>query len=127
MHCCLTVLCAEHVRLVWFLVSLVIRVLCTPRRAQSDPCPLFSVQSNLRPPFSTHTLHWLCQEAGTSSFFCILFYLYFFPMPFYFFYVLTYLFYMIIYDSYTICTCIIKLCTMFFIFLLICYYINLYI
>ena len=27
-HCCLTVLCAEHVRLVWFLVILVIRVLC---------------------------------------------------------------------------------------------------
>ena len=26
MHCCLTVLCAEHVRLVWFLVILVIRV-----------------------------------------------------------------------------------------------------
>jgi len=25
-HCCLTVLCAEHVRLVWFLVILVIRV-----------------------------------------------------------------------------------------------------
>ena len=28
MHYCLTVLCAEHVRLVWFLVILVIRVLC---------------------------------------------------------------------------------------------------
>ena len=26
MHCCLTVLCDEHVRLVWFLVILVIRV-----------------------------------------------------------------------------------------------------